>query len=154
MKRLWPVLVLLVACAHAGPPRATTFGKKVGLGEMVGAPDVIEPLRDALGEVFDLTQPNPELHLHVDAATGGFDEAVLQPRAGEVVGQQRLVRRVQTLRATIRLVEDATGEVRALGVYDLVEKGPDRPIDARPNDDLAIILARRVVRSFVESNQL
>jgi hypothetical protein len=151
----WLCLLLAVACAHA-PPRATVFGKKVGLGELVGDPESKAVLKDALSEAFELEGGNPELHLHVDAATSGFDEPVLSLHQNDAVtmGQQRVVRRVQTMRATLRLVEDATGDVLALGVYEVLEKGPDRPVGARESDDLAIILARRVVRAFIEQNKL
>jgi hypothetical protein len=149
-KWLW---VLLLACAHA-PPRATSFGKRVGLGELVGDPEATGAVKDALSDAFELDGPNPELHLHVHATTSGFDEAVLQQRSSDpqLGTLPRLFRRVQTMRATLRMVDDASGEELALGVYEVMEKGPEQPQGARSSDDLAIILARRVVRTFVETH--
>jgi hypothetical protein len=77
---------------------------------------------------------------------------VVTPQRVDMGGGSRMFRRVQTMRATLRLVDDASGEVLALGVYDMLEKGPERPQTAQPSDDLAIILARRVVRTFVETH--
>ena len=156
MRSLVAVL-LLAACAHA-PPKATVLGgKRVGLGELVGDNEVKALLKDALAERFELDSPSPQLHLHVDATMSSFDEPV------NVMGQTSnpqapllppMYRRVATMRATLRLVEDASGEVLATGVYDVLEKGPERPRDSRAGDELGVILARRVVRAFIEEHKL
>lgn len=150
-------VLLVVACAHA-PPRATVLGgKRVGLGELVGDSEVKAVLKDAIAESFELDSANPQLHLHVDATMSGFDEPVNVLGQGVSARQPNMpvqYRRVQTMRATLRLVEDATGEVLATGVYELMEKGPERPREARATDELGIILARRVVRAFIEEHKL
>ena len=149
------LLVLAVACAHA-PLKESVFGKRVGLGEVVGDRDATAALKDALNETFAFELPNPQLHLHVDASTSGFDEPVqsMQVTDGKTPTQPRMMQRVQTMRATLRLVDDGSGEVVALGVYEVMEKGPERPPGAMASDDLTTILARRVVRKFVEQNHL
>ena len=149
--------VMALACAHA-PPKATVLGgKRVGLGELVGDDEVKAVMKDAIAERFDLgASDTPELHLHVDASMSAFDEPVMMTTSGTPPGGMMPMqyRRVQTLRATLRLVEDATGAVLAVGVYDLLEKGPERPRDSRAGDELGTILARRVVRQFIEQHKL
>lgn len=148
--------LLLCACVHA-TPRATTLGKKVGLGEVRALADTKALIEDALRERFELVgDETAELHLHVDATLSGFDQplstgAISDPRAGALT---RLYRRVETLRATVRLVRDATGEELAVGIYELSETGPERPMGTTGADELGTILARRLVRTFIEEKKL
>jgi hypothetical protein len=149
------LLLLALACAHT-PPRATVLGKRVGLGELVADAETKAVLKDALAERFELDPEKAELHLHLEASMSGADEPVMRtPSSGAQSPMMPMVyRRVQSLRVTIRLVEDATGEVRALGIYELQERGPERPMGSHSSDELGVILARRAVRAFIEENRL
>jgi hypothetical protein len=150
-------VLALVACTHA-PPKATVMGKRVGLGELRGDAETKSLMKDALLERFELTEEQTaELHLHADVTMSGYDEPVMN--AGPVLSPQapsmpRLYRRVETMRATLRLVNDGTSEEVAVGVYEVMEKGPERPMGSRGGDELGIILARRVVRLFIDEKKL
>ena len=147
------LLVAAAACVHH-TPRVTVLGKRVGLGELRGDNEVKSLLKDALAERFELDAENAELHFHIDASLSGFDEQVVSQLVNPQPPMMTVYRRVETLRATVRLVRDATGEVLALSVYELQEKGPERPRDSRAGDELGIILARRAVRMFIDQHKL
>ena len=148
------VLACAAACVHHTPRATVLGGKRVGLGQLEGDADVKAVLKDALAERFELESQNPELHLHVDATMSAFDEPVVSTALNPQPQMLPLYRKVQTLRATLRLVNDGTGEVVALGVYELMEKGPERPRDTRAGEEMGIILARRAVQLFIEQNKL
>ncbi|MBL8957344.1 MAG: hypothetical protein JNK82_41610 [Myxococcaceae bacterium] len=148
------LLLALVACAHV-TPKATVLGKRVGVGELTGSDEVKTLMREALAERFELDD-KAELHLHVEGSLNSFDETVFRnPSLGlQSTNMQAAVQRVQTLKVTIRLVEDASGTEKAVGMYELQEKGAERPRNSQANDDLGVVLTRRAVRAFIDEHKL
>jgi len=154
MKRL-AVLLLAVGCSHV-TPKATVLGKRVALGELQGSGDAKTMMEEAVKERFELDAEKAELHLHVEASTSTFDEPVYRPPSANLQPQAMpmMVRKVQTLKVTFRLVEDATGTEKAVGMYELQERGPERPMGSQASDDLGVILSRRAVQTFIEEHRL
>lgn len=149
------MLLLLVACTHV-TPKATVLGKRLALGELVGAADAQAMMKEAIAERFELDPAKAELHLHVEASMSTFDEQVFRaPTASpQPQAMPMAVRRVQTLKVTLRLIEDATGSEKAVGMYELQERGAERPMGSQASDDLGVILTRRAVGAFIEEHKL
>ncbi len=155
MTRALATGLLLVACTHV-TPKPTVLGKRVGLGEVSGSADAQSMMKEAIAERFELDPEKAELHLHVEASTTSFDEPVFRPPSASPQPQAMpmQVRKVQTLKVTLRLVEDASGTEKVVGQYELQERGPERPMGSQASDDLGVILSRRAVRAFIDEHKL